>query len=133
MIEYNDITIKELTGISLGEPRLNSYVARTASRASKKPIGELTAEEIRLLIGQRIGVKFLLHRAVLILEKDPLIETAHFEGDLMKTLLELEPEAWSENELDYSLFRSIVSLHKSELLTTMIPIELFDRYGRLKE
>lgn len=133
MIEYNDKTLEELSGISLDEPRLNSYVVRTASRVSKKPIGKISAEEIRLLIGQRIGVKYLLHRAVLILENNPLIETGYFEGDLMMALLELEPEAWSENELDYSLFRSLVSHHKSELLTTMIPADLFDRYGRLKE
>ena len=100
MIEYNDKTLEELSGISLDEPRLNSYVVRTASRVSKKPIGKISAEEIRLLIGQRIGVKYLLHRAVLILENNPLIETGYFEGDLMMALLELEPEAWSENELD---------------------------------
>ena len=128
MVEYYDKSIEELTGEYLGEPKFKSYVVITSTKAVKKPIKDLTTEEIRLLIGQRLGVKYLLHRAVLIVEKDPLICASLYEGDLMHVLLELEPEEWAENELDYSLFKRIVSKHKAELLETLISPELMEKY-----
>ena len=66
--------------------------------------------------------------AVLIVEKEPLIECAHFEGDLMKALLELEKEDWSENEADYALFKSIVVHHKDEFSDTLIPKALLEKH-----
>ena len=129
MIEYNNKSIEELSGISLGEDNYGSYVVGTATKAVKKPVGELSAEEIRLLIGQRIGVKYLLHRAVLILDKEPLIMTSVFMGDLMMELLRLETEEWSENELDHLLFKRVVSKHKLALLSALHPTELLDNYN----
>ncbi|KOT30617.1 hypothetical protein ADK41_32035 [Streptomyces caelestis] len=81
----------------------------TAHALRRKPIGELTVEDMRLLIGQNEGLPHLLPPALEVLRLDPTAEGHTYEGDLLYAVLTRSPEIWSTSpELGREL-RLIVS------------------------
>jgi len=58
----------------------------------KKPLSKLSAADLRTLIGQDIGLHYLVPKALDILGRNPLIETEHFPGDLLVVALRAAPE-----------------------------------------
>ncbi|MFE9801685.1 contact-dependent growth inhibition system immunity protein [Streptomyces goshikiensis] len=69
----------------------------TVRELRRKPIGELTIEDMRLLIWQDVGLAHLLPLAVEVLRVDPLAEGDMYEGDLLAAVLTLNPEVWRES------------------------------------
>ncbi|MEU8517332.1 contact-dependent growth inhibition system immunity protein [Kitasatospora sp. NPDC048722] len=68
----------------------------TVRELRRKPIGDLTVEDMRLLIRQDVGLAHLLPLAVEVLRVDPLAEGDLYEGDLLAAVLTRSPEVWSE-------------------------------------
>lgn len=68
----------------------------------------MSDEEIRLLIGQKIGLQYLIPVALSIIRKNPLVEITFFEGDLLLQLLELSDSDWEHNKEDFKLFQTII-------------------------
>ncbi|WP_328436000.1 contact-dependent growth inhibition system immunity protein [Streptomyces sp. NBC_00425] len=61
-----------------------------------RPIGELTVEDMRLLIGQDVGLAYLLPLALEVLRDDPMAEGDMYEGDLLAAVLTRSPAVWNE-------------------------------------
>ncbi|MDF6046232.1 hypothetical protein LRD69_29725 [Streptomyces sp. JH14] len=81
----------------------------TAHELRRKPIGELTVEDLRLLIRQNEGLTHLLPLALEVLRSDPMAEGHMYEGDLLAAVLTRSSEVWSTSaELGREL-RLIVS------------------------
>ncbi|MFF3849609.1 contact-dependent growth inhibition system immunity protein [Streptomyces sp. NPDC002328] len=76
-----------------GETRLMA----TVRQLRRNPIGCLTVEDMRLLIGQDVGLAYLLPLAVEVLRVDPLAEGDMYEGDLLAAVLTRSAEVWSES------------------------------------
>ncbi|MDR6974114.1 hypothetical protein J2X68_000792 [Streptomyces sp. 3330] len=66
----------------------------TAHALRTRPVGTLTVEDLRLLIGQDIGLAVLLPLAVEVLRHDPLAEGHMGEGDLLRTVLTRSSAVW---------------------------------------
>ena len=62
-----------------------------------KPVGELTAADLRLLIGQRVGLDVVLPRALALLRQSPLVEGDLYPGDLLAAALHLPEAYWREH------------------------------------
>ncbi|MFJ1706269.1 contact-dependent growth inhibition system immunity protein [Kitasatospora sp. NPDC088346] len=75
-----------------GETRLMA----TVRELRRRPIGDLTVEDMRLLIRQDVGLAHLLPRAVEVLRVDPLAEGDMYEGDLLAAVLTRSAEVWGE-------------------------------------
>ncbi|MFE0452436.1 contact-dependent growth inhibition system immunity protein [Streptomyces sp. NPDC058914] len=81
----------------------------TAHALRRRPIGELAVEDMRLLIGQDIGLPYLLPLALKVLRDNPMAEGDMYEGDLLSAVLTRNPAVWTESpELGREL-RAIVS------------------------
>jgi hypothetical protein len=63
----------------------------------RKPVGELTPEDLRLLIGQQVGVDVLLSRALDVLKRNPLEEGDFYPGDLFAAVLRLPQSYWQQH------------------------------------
>ena len=75
----------------------------------RRPIGELTVEDMRLLIGQDRGLPHLLPLVLEVLRENPMAEGHMYEGDLLSAVLTRNPSVWAEfSELGREL-RVIVS------------------------
>ena len=93
----SDLSLEELEGRRWsvpagGETRLMA----TVRELRRKPIGGLTVEDMRLLIGQDVGLAYLLPLAMEVLRVNPVAEGDMYEGDLLDAVLTRRAEAWSD-------------------------------------
>lgn len=107
-MNIKDRSIEELENVYWEDSDFPSYVVQTSQKARKKPISQLSNEEIRLLIGQKIGLEYLIPAALSVISKDPIIEVAFYEGDLLSELLRLSENDWNNNKEDLRYFRTII-------------------------
>jgi len=85
-----DATIEQLENDDWGEPNFPSHLVTECHRLRRKPIDDFTVEELRIMIGQNIGVRYLLPRAIDILRDTPLAAGDFFEGDLLLSITRCE-------------------------------------------
>jgi len=88
-------TLDELDPPAWGEPEYDSDLVQTCHRLRKKKLSEFDEADLRVMIGQGIGLRYLVPLALDILEKDPLIEADYYPGDLLASLLQQKPGFWS--------------------------------------
>jgi len=69
-----------------------------AHRFRKIPISDLTIEQLRLLIGQNLGLKYLIPFAIRILRDNILAEGDFYDGDLLDAVLNVDDHFWVENQ-----------------------------------
>jgi hypothetical protein len=118
-------------------PHYSSYVVITSYKARQKPICELTDEEIRLLISQKIGLKYLLPIAVRMLQINPFMMITFYPGDLMNCLLTLDVEDWKDNTDVFRNFFQIaldnqVRIFQNKELSGDRLLRLMDYYSSLQ-
>ncbi|MEL6977907.1 MAG: contact-dependent growth inhibition system immunity protein [Pseudomonadota bacterium] len=65
------------------EPSFPSRLVTTCHRLRRIPIRDLSVEDLRLLIGQSIGLEYLVPLAIERLDEDPLAAGDFFPGDLL--------------------------------------------------
>ncbi|MET8331486.1 contact-dependent growth inhibition system immunity protein [Streptomyces sp. NPDC005181] len=66
----------------------------TVHALRSRPIGTLTVEDLRLLIGQDLGLPVLLPLAMEVLRDNPLAEGDMYEGDLLCAVLTRTSAVW---------------------------------------
>lgn len=115
-----DIREKSLNEIYGWEPvkaEPDTYVIRTAARAMRLPLRDLSAEEIRLLIGQKVGLRYLLPLAIEILQKNPLKQASLFPGDLLEVCKRLDASDWDRNSEELRTFQDILKAAEPKTVT----------------
>ncbi len=86
-------SVDELEGYS-SPPSPVTNMVQDVLAARKVPLADLTPSQIRLLISQRQGTKYLLPYAVALLEKNPWIEADFYPGDLLAIVSRVDPGFW---------------------------------------
>jgi len=61
-------------------------------------IEKLEPGDIRLLIGQKVGLRFLIPVALEILRDDLFIDTDFYNGDLMQNVMQVDTDFWDANK-----------------------------------
>jgi len=91
-------SLEEIEGKRWGSPGPDATpLAAEALRLRTVPVASLTAEDLRLLIGQQVGLSVLVPLAVQQLQRDPLAEGDYYPGDLLASLLRLPASFWAAN------------------------------------
>ena len=121
-----NLSIEQLENKDWGEPNFHSYVVETTHRAVKKPLKDLTLEEVRVLIGQKIGLKYILPIALEALQQNPIVEVTYYEGDLLCSVLRLEEKDWSDNPIEWNAWKRLL-VEKEAVIRQIeeIPQEIF--------
>jgi hypothetical protein len=89
-------SIEEHEGCVWPEWEFETAMVERVYRLRKLPLGQLKADDIRLLIGQGIAEKILLPIALEILESNPLIETEYYSGDLLVAVSQLDHQLFDD-------------------------------------
>lgn len=89
-------TLTEIEGDDWGRPPYGSYVVTTCHSLRKKPLNELSDEEIRLAIGQQMSLQYLVPIALERLAENPLAGGDLYEGALYSAVLRTDPAYWQE-------------------------------------
>ncbi len=90
-------SLQELEGQTWEEPAWESSLVTTCSRLRRKPLNDFTIEDLRIMIGQEIGLPFLVPIALEHLEKNPLVEGDFYPGDLLVNVLRIPASFWKEH------------------------------------
>ena len=64
----------------------DSHLQRRCHELRKIPLGSLTTEDLRLMIGQQIGLDYLIPLALEVLTFDLFAAGDFFDGDLLKNV-----------------------------------------------
>ncbi len=88
-------TLDELEGAARGEPADDSYLVATCRRLRGKPVGQFSVEDLRIMIGQGIGLRHLVPLALEALEREPLAQGDYYPGDLLGSVLGVAGEFWA--------------------------------------
>jgi CDI immunity proteins len=80
-------TLDQLEGVVWGEPTFDSYLVTTCHRLRTKPVDEFSVEDLRIMIGQKIGLPHLVPLAIAVLDREPLAEGDFYPGDLLTKVI----------------------------------------------
>ncbi len=72
-------------------------LAERCNEALDLPLKDLNWKQIRMLIGQDIGLVYLMPWAIDCLKKRPLCCVEFYPGDLMVACLQIKREYWADN------------------------------------
>ncbi|WP_198673039.1 contact-dependent growth inhibition system immunity protein [Algoriphagus litoralis] len=114
-----------------GEPTYDSHLVKTCHRLRQKLLQEFDTEDLRIMIGQNIGLKYLIPMALETLKDNVLAEGDLYEGDLLKSVLTSDKDFW-ENEKDN--FEDLEKLirENEDLIREMDP-RLLKNFDNLKK
>lgn len=92
----DDLSLEQLEGDVWGDPAPGATdLVTTVHRLRRKPVGALTAEDLRMLVAQQVGLDVLVPRALTRLERDPLLEGDFYPGDVLVATLKVPLSYWS--------------------------------------
>jgi hypothetical protein len=89
--------LEQLEGEKWGAPEFDSHLVTTCHALRQKPISEFTVEDLRIMIGQNIGLPHLMPIAIDVLNKESLAEGDYFPGDLLANVVRADPEFFASN------------------------------------
>lgn len=81
-------SLTELEGVDWGMPLPEAppYL-HVCHELRYKSLNSLTVEDLRILIGQDVGLRYLMPMAFELLDVDPLAKGKHYAGDLLVSVL----------------------------------------------
>jgi len=90
-------TLQDLDGEDWGEPGFPSHLVRESHRLHRVPLREFHTEDLRIMIGQQLDLIYLLPLAIQVLQVDPLSAGDLSPGDLLRSVLRIDPLFWQQH------------------------------------
>ena len=119
-------TLEQLENDFWGAPTYDSHLVRTCHDLRKKPLQNFETEDLRIMIGQNIGLSFLIPLAINVLSQNILAEGDLYEGDLLTNVLKCQRAYWINNKPEWE---AVILLMKQERST----LENFDTANSIKK
>ena len=114
----------------------SSYLVQTCHTLRKKHLKDFSIEDFRIMIGQNIGLNFLIPLAIDILKSNILAEGDFYEGDLLKSVLTSDKEYWRVSTGNFKAMCNLFEQNESKLMsfdtTSEIKKAWFDSYTEFK-
>jgi hypothetical protein len=103
-----------------------SYLIKTCNSLRKKQLQDFTTEDLRIMIGQEIGVYFLIPLAIETLTDNLFAEGDMYEGDLLKNVLDLDTKFWDDHKNYWQQLNEIIKDRRQEIAKMKFDISKFD-------
>jgi CDI immunity proteins len=103
-------SLQELENKDWGEPTYDSHLVTTCYKLHRVPLKLFNIENLRIMIGQCIGLEFLVPLALEQLNLRPLAHGDFYVGDLLVALLRVERNFWDQHPDYCSEVNKIVQL-----------------------
>ena len=99
------------------QPDYESYTVKRSHELRKIPLDRFTTEDLRVMIGQQIGLNYLIPLALEVLAKDLFAKGNYFEGDLLKNILAIKTEFWDKNKNHWLNLANLIHDRRSEIIS----------------
>lgn len=108
-----DKTINQLQDKPIPRPpEHESHLVKRCFDLANKKLKYFSPEDLRIMIGQDIGLEYLVPIAIEVLKKEPFIEADFYEGDLFLNVLKIDETFWEEEP---ELKESVLKIFKDNL------------------
>jgi hypothetical protein len=108
--DRDDLSLEQIEDNFWGEPPADATrLIRTVHDVRRKPLGQLDAEDYRMLLLQQVGVEVLVPRALTQLERDPLWEGDFYPGDVLSAVLQLPEQYWRTHPDQFTRVSRVVA------------------------
>ena len=91
-----------------------------------KPLDEYSIENLRIMIGQQLGLEYLVPLAIEKLQENILAEGDFYPGDLLLSVLRVNADFWKQNQDLNEQLNSLVRGHRETILEEGISLKLFE-------
>lgn len=119
-------SVQQLEDDDWGEPVPGAtHLLTTVLGLRRNPLAELAVEDLRIMLGQGVGLPFLVPLALDLLAADPLAEGDYYRGDLLSVVLRRFSE-W-EREVPDARARVTAIARRVDLEDPEIPSSVRDR------
>jgi len=90
-------SLEELENEKWNKPDFDSNLAKQCHHLWSVPLSELSVDNLRMLIGQKIGLNFLVPVALDILAVNPLAKGEMYKGDLLANVAAIPDSFWKNH------------------------------------
>lgn len=126
MIDFDcNLSLEELENDYWSEPNFESHLLTRCHSLRKIPLRQLTIEDLRILVGQKIGLNYLIPISIEYLEENPLCCGDYYDGDLLQKIISIDISFWKYHiDLTYRLSEVMIRIQNiSDLCCqTLLPI-----------
>lgn len=113
-----------------------SNLVKTCHALRKKQLRDFSVEDLRIMIGNNIGLEFLIPLALDVLKDNILAEGNLYEGDLLKSILTSDKKYWVKSTEYWQTMKELFEINEQELkdfeTTWEIKKGWFDNYKIFK-
>lgn len=113
-----------------------SHLIKTCNSLRKNQLKDFSIEDLRIMIGQNIGLEFLIPLALDVLNDNILAEGDFYEGDLLKSVLTSDRKYWEKSTESWQKLKELFEINDQTLkdLDTTLEIKKawFDEYKIFK-
>ena len=95
-----------------GEPEFKSYLRTTCFKLRKKLLKDFDTEDLRIMIGQSISLKYLVPLAIEVLNKNILASGDFYEGDLLISILRSDKDYWKSEVENWKTIRDLFNRNR---------------------
>ncbi|WP_158841253.1 contact-dependent growth inhibition system immunity protein [Saccharothrix deserti] len=90
-------------------PKDATRLIATVHALRRKPLRALTPEDLRLLVGQQVGLPVLIPRTLALLEREPMLEGDFYAGDVLVSVLRVPASYWRAHPTELALVERILA------------------------
>ncbi len=112
---WKNRSLDSLEKTDWGLPAYSSYLVTAVHRLRKVPLNEFKIEDLRIMIGQNIGLNFLIPLAIEKLSENLFAEGGFYEGDLLQVVLNSDSGFWHFNPDLWNLVNNLIKDRTQEL------------------
>lgn len=105
-------TLEELEKEVWGEASYDSSLVKKCHSLRKKQLRNFDIEGLRIMIGQKMGLPYLIPLAIEKLTENILAEGDLYPGDLLKSVLSVKEDFWKEHPLLWKNVKELVNNHR---------------------
>ena len=120
-------TLESLEKDHWDKPGYDSHLVKRCHELRKIPLDNFSTEDLRIMIGQQIGLNYLIPLALDILTVDLFAEGDLFEGDLLKNILAIDTLFWNNNKKYWLQLNSLIKERRDEIKAHKFDTTNFDK------
>lgn len=93
---------------------------------SRVPVDNFSLGDLRVMIGQKFGLKYLIPLAIEKLQDNIFVEAEFYEGDLLESVLEIDTSFWNDNQNYWTQLNELIKDKRQEIASAKIALTNFD-------
>jgi hypothetical protein len=124
---WQEKTLENLEKDYWSDATYDSHVVVTCHKLRKIQLKKFSIEDLRIMIGQQIGLKYLIPLAIEKLQADLFAEGDYYPGDLLQNIFNVNADFWLKHKEYWNYIDTLIYDRRQEIIENGISIDKFDK------